>query len=137
MRSTRPIDPPHELHGQASVNQGVAIPTLPSNVRNPWLTGSGAVSKDKKAPNAQLGDRIQSTPKSFRVNTGDVVDLQARSNTWRVAQIKITVRVHQHVRRRDAHIRRACVRGKMCCKATKSRCAQYTELTAGTVNSVT
>jgi hypothetical protein len=27
MRSTRPIDPPHEPHGQASVNQGVGIPT--------------------------------------------------------------------------------------------------------------
>jgi hypothetical protein len=27
MRSTRPIDPPHETHGQASVNQGVAIST--------------------------------------------------------------------------------------------------------------
>jgi hypothetical protein len=27
MRSTRPIDPPHEPHGQASVNQGVAIAT--------------------------------------------------------------------------------------------------------------
>jgi hypothetical protein len=27
MRSTRPIDPPHEPHGQASVNQGVAITT--------------------------------------------------------------------------------------------------------------
>jgi hypothetical protein len=27
MRSTRPIDPPHEPHGQASVNQGVHIAT--------------------------------------------------------------------------------------------------------------
>jgi hypothetical protein len=27
MRSTRPIDPPHEAHGQASVNQGIAIST--------------------------------------------------------------------------------------------------------------
>ena len=26
MRSTRPIDPPHEPHGQASVKQGVNIP---------------------------------------------------------------------------------------------------------------
>jgi hypothetical protein len=54
--------------------------------------------------------RIQPTPKSFRVNTGDVGALQARSNAWRAAQLKITVRVHQHVRRRDAYIRRACVR---------------------------
>jgi hypothetical protein len=28
MRSTRPIDPPHEPHGRASVNQGVAITAL-------------------------------------------------------------------------------------------------------------
>jgi hypothetical protein len=27
MRSTRPIDSPHEPHGQASVKQGVAITT--------------------------------------------------------------------------------------------------------------
>jgi hypothetical protein len=39
--------------------------------------------------------RIQPTPKSFRVNTGDVVALQARSNAWRTAQFKIVVRVHQ------------------------------------------
>jgi hypothetical protein len=35
--------------------------------------------------------RIQPTPKSFRVNTGDVVALQARSNAWRTAQLKIEV----------------------------------------------
>ena len=51
---------------------------------------------------------IQSTPKSFRMNTGDVVALQARSNTWRPARLKITVRVYQHVRRLDGYIRRAC-----------------------------
>jgi hypothetical protein len=28
MRSTRPIDSPHEPHGQASVNQGVTITTI-------------------------------------------------------------------------------------------------------------
>jgi hypothetical protein len=28
MRSTRPIDPPHESHAHASVNQGVAITTV-------------------------------------------------------------------------------------------------------------
>jgi anthranilate phosphoribosyltransferase len=37
---------------------------------------------------------IQPTPKSFRVNTGDVSALQARSNAWRTAQLKIAVRVH-------------------------------------------
>jgi hypothetical protein len=30
MRSTRPIDSPHEPHGQASVKQGVDITTLDS-----------------------------------------------------------------------------------------------------------
>ena len=49
---------------------------------------------------------IQPTPKSFRVNTDDDAALQARSNTWRTAQLKIAVRLHQQVRRRDAHIRR-------------------------------
>jgi hypothetical protein len=68
--------------------------------------------------------RIQPTPKSFRVNTGDVVALQARSNTWRTAQIKIKVRVHQHVRRRDAYIRRACVRKKMECESAQSHYTQ-------------
>jgi hypothetical protein len=29
-----------------------------SNDGNPWLTGTGAVSKDKKAPSAQLGDAM-------------------------------------------------------------------------------
>jgi hypothetical protein len=29
-----------------------------SNDGNPWLTGAGAVSKDKKAPSAQLGDAM-------------------------------------------------------------------------------
>jgi hypothetical protein len=61
--------------------------------------------------------RIQPTPKSFRVNTGDGGALRAGSNPWRTAQLKITVRVHQHVRRRDAYIRRACVREKMECEA--------------------
>jgi hypothetical protein len=32
--------------------------------------------------------RIQPTPKSFRVNTGVVGALQARSNAWRTAQLK-------------------------------------------------
>jgi hypothetical protein len=53
--------------------------------------------------------RIQPTPKSFRVDTGDVSALQARPNAWRIAQLKIAVRVYQHVRRRVAHIRRSCV----------------------------
>ena len=52
--------------------------------------------------------RIQPTPKSFRVNTGDVGALQARSNAWRTAYLRIKGRVHQHVRRLDAYIRRAC-----------------------------
>jgi hypothetical protein len=47
--------------------------------------------------------RIQPTPKSFRVDTGDVVSLQGRSNAWRTAELKITVIVQQHVRRRDVH----------------------------------
>jgi hypothetical protein len=34
MRSTRPIDSPHEPHGQASVNQGVAIRSLPAMVKS-------------------------------------------------------------------------------------------------------
>jgi hypothetical protein len=29
-----------------------------SNDGNPWLTGAGAVSRDKKAPSAQLGDAM-------------------------------------------------------------------------------
>jgi hypothetical protein len=66
------------------------------------------------------------TPKSFRVNTGDVGALQARSNAWRTAQLTMTVRVHQHVWRRDAYIRRAGVREKMECEAAQSHCTQTT-----------
>ena len=76
--------------------------------------------------------RIQPTPKSFRVNTGDVAALQARSNAWRTAQLKIAVRVHQHVRRRDVHIRRACEREIVECETDRSHCAQ----TTGTVSRV-
>ena len=43
--------------------------------------------------------RIQPTPQSFRVDRGDVVALQARSNAWRTAQLKTAVRVHQQVLR--------------------------------------
>jgi hypothetical protein len=68
--------------------------------------------------------RIQPTPKYFRVNTGDVGALQTRSNARRTAQLKITVRVHQHVRRRDAYIRRAGVKEKMECEAAHSHCTQ-------------
>jgi hypothetical protein len=68
--------------------------------------------------------RVHPTPKSFRVNTGDVVALQVRSNAWRTTQLKITVRVHQHVWRRDTYIRRACVREKMECEAAQSHYRQ-------------
>jgi hypothetical protein len=59
--STRFSRPPasHMPHGLASANQVVAISAgyegASSNDGNPWLTGAGAVSKDKKAPSAQLG----------------------------------------------------------------------------------
>jgi hypothetical protein len=36
------------------VNRRIII----SNDGNPWLTDAGAVSKDKKAPSAQLGDAM-------------------------------------------------------------------------------
>jgi hypothetical protein len=42
---------PSELQ---SVNRMIII----NNDGNPWLTGAGAVSKDKKAPSAQLGDAM-------------------------------------------------------------------------------
>jgi hypothetical protein len=31
---------------------------ITNNDGNPWLTGAGAVSKNKKAPSAQLGDAM-------------------------------------------------------------------------------
>jgi hypothetical protein len=68
--------------------------------------------------------RIHPIPKSFRVNTGDVGALQARSNAWRTAHLKITVRVHQDVRSRDAYIRRSGVREKMECETAQSHCTQ-------------
>jgi hypothetical protein len=78
--------------------------------------------------------RIQFTPKSFRVDRGDFVVLQAMSHAWRTAQLKTTVRVHQRVRRRkaDAYARGARMMKKVWCKATKSHCTQ----SAGTVGSV-
>jgi hypothetical protein len=76
--------------------------------------------------------RIHPTPKSFRVNTGDVAALQASSNAWRTVKVKIAVRVHQHVRRRIAHIQRTCVREIVECDATRSHCAQ----SAGAVSRV-
>jgi hypothetical protein len=69
---------------------------------------------------------IQPTPKYFRVNTVDVATLKSRPNAWRTAQLKIKVRVHQHVQRRDAHIRRACVRELEEWEATRSHCEQST-----------
>jgi len=67
--------------------------------------------------------RIQPTPKSFRVNTGYVGALQARSDAWRTSQLKITVRVrHQHVRRLDTYIRRSCVKVVCCSDRTWMKC---------------
>jgi hypothetical protein len=35
-----------------------AVDLNQNNAGNPWLTDAGAVSKDKKAPSAQLGDAM-------------------------------------------------------------------------------
>ena len=61
--------------------------------------------------------RIQPTLKSFRVKTGNISALQARSNVLRTEQLKIAVRVHQHVWRH----KRTCVGEIVECRATRSR----------------
>jgi hypothetical protein len=65
---------------------------MPSNSSGPPDEPGGSVTQvagptEMTVCEGLVITRIQPTPKSFRVNTVDVVAFQARSNHWRTAQL--------------------------------------------------